>query len=1030
MSKISKEAPLQAIDEPIICSAYKEPAEHWLRDAETGEVSRVKFRREAGYWYKTEEEQTGPAQGGMFVEQREALPLVNKLREDVRWWRDQHYPSASHITKELLQYWTHEGRERRLFFCQREAVETIIYLNEIRIPNNPKSVGGRKCALSDGDLRKLLAGETPSFKNPASDYHHTLLDKPSSETSLGLTRFGCKMATGSGKTLVMAMLIAWAFCNRDSAHGKNKRMFPSTVLVCCPNLTVKRRLSVLKPDEADNYYEAFDLVPPLLLPAMHRGKVVVTNWHAFAPESPHMESGVVNKVVDKGPETSETFAHRILGDAAERMPIMVLNDEGHHCWRAKHHAEPSDLEKEEKTALAEEEQKATVWIEGLDKLNSNVSTSGAKGISFCVDMSATPFHIKGSGYPEGWPFPWLVSDFGLVDAIESGIVKIPRVPVRDSTNHADSKYFHLWENIKQSLKPGEAVRGRKKFPTAKAAYKYSHGALTKIAGQWVERFQYIEQQNRKQTEKLPPPVLIIVCDNTTIAREIHQKISREGLQESKGAEGEAEWQVPVFPDYFANKQNRRYTIRIDSDILGGEAAAAEELRQIVATVGRKGEPGEHIRCVVSVSMLTEGWDANNVTQILGIRAFRSQLLCEQVVGRGLRRMDYVPDPETGLLTEEYVDVYGIPFSVIPYKGRPVDAKTPIDKPKTLVCALPDRAEMEMRFPIVDGYLFNLEKNLVSCDVDQMESMDIDPGLEPTFIIAEALGGGGASTQGGHFSATRQTREEFYKSTHINEIVFRLSHTIVETIIKFSKEGGDGRNRTWGMLSRDLLFKQVHGFVDKYVSRKINFNGVNPCELAVETYFEEARKRLLQAISPNKDEGETPLLPKFNSQNRVDSTRHANFKTALECFATKNSHISHVVLHSDWEGAAAQVIEEAVEMGYARHYARIYEDRKVGLAIPCGVIGEDYDRYFPDFLVRMASPAGDDWTLVLEIKGQPSRETEIKNDAAKRWVAAVNNWGEMGQWAFHVCYEPPAKKLLAELQELHARGPHPEAKEAE
>src|ERR1051326_3446839 len=196
----------------------------------------------------------------------------------------------------------------------------------------------------------------------------------------------------------------------------------------------------------------------------------------------------------------------------------------------------------------------------------------------------------------------------------------------------------------------------------------------------------------------------------------------------------------VFPDLLSNTPDRKYTIRIDSKLLAeaesdipgkNRSDAAEALRKVVSTVGKVGEPGEHVRCVVSVSMLTEGWDANNVTHILGVRAFGSQLLCEQVVGRGLRRVNYQPDKETGLLPEEYVDVYGIPFSLIPFKGRPAKKPEPDDKPLNSVRALENRAAMEIKFPIVDGYTFALRKNLIRCDIDQMEDLLIEPNREPT-----------------------------------------------------------------------------------------------------------------------------------------------------------------------------------------------------------------------------------------------------------------------------------------------------------
>ena len=381
-----------------------------------------------------------------------------------------------------------------------------------------------------------------------------------------------------------------------------------------------------------------------------------------------------------------------------------------------------------------------MWVDGLDRLNA--AGGETPGIAFVVDLSATPFRIKGSGYPEGQPFPWIVSDFGLVDAIESGITKIPRLPVQDTTGRPDPRYFRLWDAIRDGLQPGEKLPGRQGKPKPEVVWREAQGALVQIMGQWKERFELIQaaQPGADRT----PPCLIIVCDNTDIAEEFYRRISGERVVETtteaeveevlgeEDDDGNAEaapnrkgkkpkpriayGHGEVFPELFANTAKRQYTIRIDSKLLkqaeAGEgtkkkADAAEALRRVVATVGKAGQPGEHVRCVVSVSMLTEGWDANTVTQILGLRAFASQLLCEQVVGRGLRRMDYRPDPATGLLAEEYCDVYGVPFSVIPFRGRPVDRPEPDDAPPNLVKALPERAAMEMRFPVVEGYAFAL-----------------------------------------------------------------------------------------------------------------------------------------------------------------------------------------------------------------------------------------------------------------------------------------------------------------------------------
>src|ERR1017187_2405218 len=690
--------PVQPVDRPILCNPYEEPRDHWIYGRETGAASRAGTRRPASYWYKTE--RTGSAQltlTGLAEEERDDLPLVNALREDVRKWREAGYPGATNVTRDLLRHWARTDRGRRLFFCQIEAVETIVYLQEIRFPGKVGIRGNPK--LGKEDLNRMLAGQRPSFSNPGQDFFPRLIDPAQDASLAALRRIACKMATGSGKTVVMSMVVAWAFCNRGQNPATT--LFPNGVLICCPNLTVKERLQVLRPERPDNYYEAFDIVPLKYRALLQSGKVLVTNWHRFAPESEHVEGGKSYAVVNKGPETPDTFARRVLEDLYDRLPIMVMNDEGHHCWR------PAATEEDLATVDKDEVEEARVWLDGLDRVNN---CTAKPGISICLVLSATPFYLKGSGHPEGSPLPWYVSGFGLVDAIERGIVRIPRLLVMDATGRADPKYCKLWKAITENLEPGERSPGKAKRPKPEVIYSKAEGALLQIASQWKERFEQMEAATPGQEHV--PPVLILVCDNTDIAEVFYRTISGETETETVTeadvaevlGEGDAEngngdapkptksgkrktttvyGKGAIFPDLFSNTPEVNRTIRIDTKLLAEAESddprkkrldAAEELRRVVATVGKPGQPGEHVRCVVSVSMLTEGWDANNVTHILGVRAFGSQLLCEQVVGRGLRRMDYVPDPKTGLLSEEYVDVYGIPFSVIPFKGRPVKGK--------------------------------------------------------------------------------------------------------------------------------------------------------------------------------------------------------------------------------------------------------------------------------------------------------------------------------------------------------------------
>ena len=970
-SVVPQDIPVRPVEKPILCNPYEEPTDYWKYDTVTGEASHGGQRREAGYWYKTE--RTGGAQLSLLAEEeRDDLPLVNALREDVARWRKADYRGATSVTRELLKHWSRADLARRLFFCQREAVETAIYLAELRIPGRSRRTGFQNFALSDEDLARLLRGEKPAFPTARDDFYPTLIDSPAGGVHQhALTRMACKMATGSGKTVVMAMLISWAFCNR----GQNpaSREYPHAVLVVCPNLTVKERLQVLRPDVPENYYEAFDLVPVKYRPLLAGGKVLVTNWHAFAPESEHAEGGASYTVVNKGQETGDAFARRVLGDLYDRMPIMVLNDEGHHCWR------PAPLEEhlagEEAAAAKAEREEATVWIDGLDRINNaNAGGDGKPGILMCVDTSATPFYIHGSGYPEGRPFPWIVCDFGLVDAIESGIVKIPRLPVSDVTGRPDPKYFRLWRAIDEVVQPAERLPGKARKPKPHVVFREAEGALKQIAGQWVERFRYI--QEAAPGKENVPPVLIIVCDNTDIAEVFYREISGEREEEivteadvaeaaeeeanGEGAGGAAKGrgkrrpkrktiygQGSVFPEHFSNTAAEKRTIRIDTKLLAEAESEdpkktrqtfAEELRRVVATVGKPGLPGEKVRCVVSVGMLTEGWDASNVTHVLGIRAFGSQLLCEQVVGRGLRR------------------------------------------------------------------------NLVKCDVGGIEVLTIESYREPTatFLLPTAGYRVGAPSKSGPFGFVKHDRQEYYSQTHVQTIKFMIAQMVVDRLTGGANGATDARRRVMRLMARHQLFPQVYRYVDEYVDSRVNFGGENPCELGLKKYVERTVERLSDAIEPNDAEGEPPLLPVLNKYKPIGTTAEVDFKTTRPCRATQQSHINQVVLDAEtWEATTTFRLEEACMAGTVAFYAR---NDHLGLVIPYEYQGVDHG-YEPDFLVRLSSGV----TVVLEIKGYEDDEVRAKHTAAKRWVSAVNNWGQLGRWEFHVCREP--QQLGRELKYL-------------
>ena len=1001
--------PIRPVENPILCSPYDEPDQHWLYDTSTGLPQKIAHRREASYWYRTE--RTGSRQLQLLAEEeRDDLPLVNALRQDVKAWREAGYRNASQTTKRLLRHWWREDRARRLFFCQLEAVETIIYLEEILRSGQRTRAKPR---LNAQDFHALREGQNPRPDEWVAKVaqHPKLADLPLEPWGLPIPRYACKMATGAGKTVVMAMLIAWAFCNRAATPGNPR--FPRCVLVVCPNLTIKERLNVLHPGAADNYYQRFDIAPSSLRPELAKGKVLVTNWHWFNPAPEAVTAGgmVVSRL---GEETDQAFARKRLGDLFEDEPLMVLNDEGHHAWR------PRDGNGNLSAEAAAERQTATVWVEGLDRINA------ACGIGICVDLSATPFYLHGSGYPEGSPFPWIVSDFGLVDAIESGITKIPRLPAIDNSGRPDPVYFRLWDNILANLRPGDRLPGGK--PKPEAAYREAEPALLTLAGEWKERFDLMQAATPDQERS--PPVMILVCDNTDLAAHFHKMIAGDQVAEDGDSEagnkkrerarhspGIASNGLAGFPDLW-NGEHGDVTLRIDSKLLaaaesqdgaGTVKAAAEELRKVVSTIGVAGEPGERIRCVVSVNMLSEGWDANNVTQILGLRAFRSQLLCEQVVGRGLRRMDYTPDPETGFLTAEYVDVFGVPFSLIPFKGREKGSSTgKMDLPKQEVMAVPARRELEIRFPVVEGYAASAAGNRVVCDVDKVERTTLDPADTPTatFIRPQVAHQTGHISAYGGFELVEVNRSEYHQSTHLQTVEFAIAARLVGELTEVAHTDEQPLRRQ----SRQALFPQVLRIVHDYIKRRVAFNGMHRCDLGLQTYAERIVNLLAEAILPVESSGAPALLPRLNPYRPLGSTADVHFKTVKPVRAATASHLNAVACDTgSWEQAAMFQVERLAAQELVRCYVR---NEQLDFNIPYEFHDVSH-AYEPDFIVELKSGL----KVVVEVKGQAHPETPIKHEAAKRWAAAVTNWGKLGQWEFLVCWNP--QQLGDELTRIAA-----------
>ena len=645
-------------ERPILNSPYEYPARHWELD-DSGQPTQkvIEARRSARFITpipKPKKRKSGAEQSSLVFDEGKGLStqeqqydqvaVVNAVRQEVDKWRQIKNPNDWRVTPEtarLLQHWRHHDFSGiRPFFCQIEAVETAIWLTEV--------------APQIGKTGESFLQHLANANNDANPE---------------LMRLALKLATGAGKTTVMAMLIAWQTINAVR-HPQSKR-FTRGFLVVAPGLTIKDRLRVLQPNDPDSYYKDREIVPGDMLDDISRAKIVITNYHAFKlRERIELSKGGRSLLQGRGEElnTLETegqMLQRVMPDLMGLKNILVLNDEAHHCYREKPNAaEDDDLKGEDKKEAEKNNEAARLWIAGLEAVNRKL------GVVRVIDLSATPFFLRGSGYAEGTLFPWTMSDFSLMDAIECGIVKLPRVPIADNIPGNEMPMFrNLWEHIRAKMpKKGrgkaETLNPLDLPPQLQTALDALYGHYEKTFSLWAE------------TKVSVPPCFIVVCNNTSTSKLVYDYISGFQRQNNDGSSQLQFGRLPLFQnhDEHGNPLARPRTLLIDSEQLeSGEALddnframAADEidrfrreiiertgdarqadnltdqdlLREVMNTVGKPGRLGADIRCVVSVSMLTEGWDANTVTHVLGVRAFGTQLLCEQVIGRALRRQSY------------------------------------------------------------------------------------------------------------------------------------------------------------------------------------------------------------------------------------------------------------------------------------------------------------------------------------------------------------------------------------------------------
>jgi type III restriction enzyme len=920
---------------------------------------------------------------------------INAVRRYVDQWRQIPDPNKWGVTPEtarLLEHWRHHPFQGvRPFFCQVEAVETAIWLTEVA-PN-----GGQQ----ERDILDLLR-------------------RASEEANPELQRIALKLATGAGKTTVMAMLIAWQTIN--AVRHPQSRRYTRGFLIVAPGITIRDRLRVLLPNDPDSYYRSRELVPNDMLGDLDRAKIVITNYHAFKlRERMNLSKGGRDLLQGRGPElnTLETegqMLQRVMPDLMGLKNILVINDEAHHCYREKpQNDDLVDLTGEEKREAEQANEAARVWISGLEIVKQKL------GIQKVFDLSATPFFLRGSGYAESTIFPWTASDFSLMDAIESGIVKLPRVPVADNIPGAEMpKFRNLWEHIgKKMPKKGRGKESKGLDPLSLPTELNT--ALDALYGHYQQTFALWEE-----AQIGIPPVFIVVCNNTATSKLVHDYIvGFHRLGEDGKTEIYHKGRLALFRNFDenGNRLARLNTLLIDSEQLeSGDALdkdfremASDEierfrreiversgnqadgqkisdqdlLREVMNTVGKPGRLGERVRCVVSVSMLTEGWDCNTVTHVLGVRAFGTQLLCEQVIGRALRRQSYELNEE-GKFDAEYADVFGIPFD---FTSEPVVPKPKPPHESIHVAAVrPERDALEISFPRIAGYRVDLPKERLQANFTANSVLNLNPDLVgPSVTRNEGIIGEGVDMTVTHLKDVRQLT-----------VLYHLTKRLLYT--KFRDPGDEPKLHLFGQLKSITKRWMDEGYLRCT-------GGTYPAQLLYQEIADRACERIKAAIiDATATEKSIKAVP--DAFNPTGSTVHINFFTSKELrwkTAPTLCHINWVICDSSWEAEFCRVVE-------AHPRVRAYvKNQGLGLEVPY-LHGATKRIYIPDFIVQIDDGRPEPLNLIVEIKGFRGEEVSDKvNTIQNYWVPGVNNLGTFGRWDF--CQFDTIFNMDAEFNQL-------------
>ena len=1005
-------------DNPILNSPYLEPKLHYST-AEDGSLdyeSIIKSRRIFTPSGQVIPVRQGPQRNLGYAEQ--STPdldnhIVNLCRKEIGKWRDEKYPNTTRVSRELLTFWFDNPERivsKKLFFAQQEAVETAIWFNEVA----EKSNAGQHI------LNLLQRGQ----------------QSVSAEKENQLPRIAFKMATGTGKTVVMACLILYHYFNRQ--EYRNDTRFADYFLVVAPGITIKDRLGVLFVDtknkilhEIQDYYRVRDLVPKNHSNnlANLNARLVVTNYHSFEPrtlqgnkKSPF--DGKVdlegNKIDTGNKEDFSLVVKRVVSNFKTGSRLLVINDEAHHCYLPKSTGKTTDNEE------SDENEKAAVWFSGLRELTKRFKVQNI------YDLSATPYYLQGSGYEPYSLFPWVVSDFGLIEAIEAGLVKIPFLPESDNSQELSQPILrNLYEHVKDQLpKKGRKTKKRDARAEGEKLIEEKPNIPTLIKQALDMFYNHYDEYDKGYRQRLerardlfsPPPVFILVCNNTSVSKEVYKYIAGYEYEDASGERQVITGAKDLFSNYdqYNKPLKRPPTLLIDSDALEnsdqinddfkkifaaeiaefkkdyvrlhGQGSAeditdVEILREVVNTVGQQGKLGSHIRCVVSVSMLTEGWDANTVTHIMGIRAFGSQLLCEQVAGRALRRMSYFlqgydkagnpTDDKRKIAIEkfppEYAHIIGVPFNL--FKGGKT-TEPPIPRKTTQIAPVPEQQKLyEITFPNVVGYRVENTNDEIRHDFSGIEDYEIDVSRTPTDTIMA--------------SAFSPHEEKLVVKSALEKRDSELIFLFTKELIKY--HFSDGINPKF------QYFNRLKHIVEEWYSNKVRLIGIRGDQYKKLLYFHQPKTiadHIKRGINTHLNTTEH-IRPVFNYYNPIGSTRYVGGLTTKDVYKTKKSHINYVAEDSGWEGIAAKSMEELPEV------VSYVKNQFLDFKIPYVKDGKDRD-YFPDFIARYRAQDSMIKNLIVEISGMSKDKAEKKWYVENRWLPAVNavrDKNDYDEWSF-------------------------------